>query len=54
MGPLVSLTHRDKVAAYVDLAGEEGSPMLVALPFDDEADVIAQGNDTVFGLAAGI
>jgi betaine-aldehyde dehydrogenase len=29
-------------------------PVLVALPFDDEADVIAQGNDTVFGLAAGI
>ena len=29
-------------------------PVLVALPFDDEVDVIEQGNDTVFGLAAGI
>ncbi|MVW72797.1 aldehyde dehydrogenase [Bordetella sp. 15P40C-2] len=29
-------------------------PVLVALPFDDEADVIAQGNDTPFGLAAGM
>ena len=29
-------------------------PVLVALPFDDEEDVIAQGNDTVFGLGAGI
>ena len=29
-------------------------PVLVVLPFDDEADVIAQANDTVFGLACGI
>lgn len=29
-------------------------PVLVALPFNDEADVIEQGNDTAFGLAAGI
>lgn len=29
-------------------------PVLVALPFDDEDDVIEQGNDTVFGLAAGM
>jgi acyl-CoA reductase-like NAD-dependent aldehyde dehydrogenase len=28
--------------------------VLVVLPFDDEADVIAQANDTVFGLACGI
>lgn len=29
-------------------------PVLVALPFEDEADVIEQGNDTPFGLAAGM
>ncbi|WP_237173663.1 aldehyde dehydrogenase [Paracandidimonas lactea] len=29
-------------------------PVLVAIPFDDEDDVIAQANDTVFGLAAGM
>ena len=29
-------------------------PVLVALPFDDEADVVEQANDTVFGLAAGM
>ncbi|MEO9103072.1 MAG: aldehyde dehydrogenase [Rhodoferax sp.] len=29
-------------------------PVLLCLPFDDEADVIAQGNDTVYGLAAGM
>ncbi|MCP5267134.1 MAG: aldehyde dehydrogenase [Burkholderiaceae bacterium] len=29
-------------------------PVLVCLPFDDEDDVIAQANDTVYGLAAGM
>ncbi|HEM7892057.1 MULTISPECIES: aldehyde dehydrogenase [Burkholderia] len=29
-------------------------PVLVAMPFDDEASLIAQANDSVFGLAAGI
>jgi betaine-aldehyde dehydrogenase len=29
-------------------------PVLVAMPFDDEADLIEQANDSVFGLAAGI
>jgi betaine-aldehyde dehydrogenase len=29
-------------------------PVLVVLPFDDEDDVIAQANDTVYGLACGI
>jgi betaine-aldehyde dehydrogenase len=29
-------------------------PVLVVMPFDGEADVIAQANDTVFGLACGI
>ena len=95
VGPVISKAHRDKIAAYVDLARQEGGrvlvggeipdtpalangcfyqptvidglgnrarvcqeeifgPVLVALPFEDEADVIEQGNDTVFGLAAGM
>jgi len=95
VGPVISKAHRDKIAAYVDLARQEGGrvlvggeipdtaalkngwfyqptvidglsnrarvcqeeifgPVLVALPFEDEDDVIAQGNDTVFGLAAGM
>jgi betaine-aldehyde dehydrogenase len=29
-------------------------PVLVTLPFRDEADLLAQANDSVFGLAAGI
>lgn len=29
-------------------------PVLVALPYDDEADLIAQANDSVYGLACGI
>ncbi|MCX7152292.1 MAG: aldehyde dehydrogenase [Proteobacteria bacterium] len=29
-------------------------PVLVALPFDDEEDLVAQANDSVFGLAAGL
>ncbi|MCP8687674.1 aldehyde dehydrogenase [Marinobacterium sedimentorum] len=29
-------------------------PVLVVLKFDDEADLLAQANDSVFGLAAGI
>ncbi|WP_245653870.1 aldehyde dehydrogenase [Novosphingobium rosa] len=29
-------------------------PVLVALPFEDEADLIAQANDSVFGLACGL
>lgn len=29
-------------------------PVLVVLPFDDEEDVIAQGNDSDYGLACGI
>lgn len=29
-------------------------PVLVCLPFEDESDVIAQGNGTAFGLAAGM
>ncbi|MBW6396917.1 aldehyde dehydrogenase [Roseomonas sp. HJA6] len=33
---------------------EAFGPVLVALPFQDEADLIAQGNGTAFGLACGI
>ncbi|BDH56766.1 hypothetical protein MTP03_17050 [Tsukamurella sp. PLM1] len=29
-------------------------PVLIALPFTDEEDLITQANDTVFGLAAGV
>lgn len=29
-------------------------PVLVTMPFEDEADVLAQANDTVYGLAAGM
>ncbi|MFF9480348.1 aldehyde dehydrogenase [Streptomyces sp. NPDC014733] len=95
VGPLVHHRHRDHVAAYVDLARQEGArvrcggaapegeryrdgayylptvldglpptarvcreeifgPVLVALPFDDEDDLVAQANDTVYGLACGL
>lgn len=29
-------------------------PVLVAIPFDDEADLVAQANDSIYGLACGI
>ncbi|WSA76197.1 aldehyde dehydrogenase [Streptomyces sp. NBC_01799] len=95
VAPLVHHKHRDSVAAYVDLAREEGAtvrcggaapegdtyrdgayylptvldglpntarvcqeeifgPVLVALPFDDEEDLVAQANDSVYGLACGL
>ncbi|MFF0046156.1 aldehyde dehydrogenase [Streptomyces sp. NPDC005498] len=95
VAPLVHHKHRDSVAAYVDLAREEGAtvrcggaapegdsyrdgayylptvldglpntarvcqeeifgPVLVALPFDDEDDLVAQANDSVYGLACGL
>ncbi|MCX5344211.1 aldehyde dehydrogenase [Streptomyces atratus] len=95
VAPLVHHKHRDSVAAYVDLAREEGGtvrcggavpdgdlyrdgayylptvldglpntarvcqeeifgPVVVALPFDDEDDLVAQANDSVYGLACGI
>ncbi|EGD54919.1 aldehyde dehydrogenase [Gordonia neofelifaecis] len=95
VGPLVHPKHRDGVAAYVDLAREEGGrircggsapddpeladgsyylptiidglpndarvcqeeifgPVLVVLPFRDEDDLVAQANDSVYGLAAGV
>jgi len=95
MGPLISMSHRDSVAAYVASAVDEGGrircggavpsdpalaegsyylptlieglspqaracreeifgPVLVAMPFDDEASLVEQANDSVYGLAAGI
>lgn len=36
------------------LQDEVFGPVLVALPFDDEDDLIAQANDSVYGLACGI
>lgn len=95
VAPLVHHKHRDSVAAYVDLAREEGAtvrcggsvppgaaysegayylptvldgldnssrtcqeeifgPVLVALPFDDEDDLVRTANDSVYGLACGI
>lgn len=95
MGPLSSFHHRERVAAFVERARQEGGrilcggqapegaayengafylptvidglspqalscqeeafgPVLVALPFQDEADLIEQANGTAFGLACGI
>ncbi|GAA4601129.1 aldehyde dehydrogenase [Actinoallomurus liliacearum] len=95
VAPLVTHAHRDKVAAMVDRARQEGArvrcggrapdgpefdrgayylptvldglpndsatcqeeifgPVLVALPFTGEDDLVAQANDTVYGLACGI
>ncbi|WP_409465673.1 aldehyde dehydrogenase family protein [Amycolatopsis sp. GA6-003] len=95
VGPLATFAHRDKVAAMVDRAREEGAvvrcggqipaeerlargayylptlldglapdaktcqeeifgPVGVLLPYDDEEDLVAQANATVYGLACGI
>jgi betaine-aldehyde dehydrogenase len=92
LGSLISLAHRDRVAAMVDRARDAGAkvvtggrpgtgalergayyeptlvvdaaqdseivqdevfgPVLVALPFDDDADGLTLANDTPYGLAA--
>nr|WP_300310293.1 aldehyde dehydrogenase [Halomonas sp.] len=95
LGPLISESHRDSVAAYVERARQEGGhirvgggipdspelangsfylptlieglpndstvcqeeifgPVLVALPYDDEDELIGLANDNAYGLAAGI
>ncbi|KQZ75617.1 aldehyde dehydrogenase [Nocardioides sp. Root151] len=95
VGPMVTHSHRDGVAAMVDAAVEQGAqvlcgagipddpalqtgayylptvltgvdntaticqeevfgPVAVVLSFDDEDDLVARANDTVFGLACGI
>ncbi len=97
-GPLISATHRDKVAAYVGAAVAEGAvlrcggsapdpathphlaagfyylptvlddcrtdmrcvqdesfgPVLTVETFEDEADAIRLGNDTIYGLAGAV
>ncbi|MFC9977290.1 aldehyde dehydrogenase [Spirillospora sp. NPDC127200] len=95
VAPMVAHAHRDKVAAMVDRAREEGArvrcggrapegaeyadgayylptvldgvandaricqeevfgPVLVVLPFEDEDDLVAQADASVYGLACGI
>ena len=95
VGPLVHPRHRQAVAAYVELARQEGGrvlcggaapegdryaggayylptvidrlpgdartcqeeifgPVLVCLPYRGEEDLIAQANDSIYGLACGI
>ncbi|WP_051594973.1 aldehyde dehydrogenase [Hyphomonas pacifica] len=91
---MVAHSHRDSVAAYVEIARSEGAdilcggeipggdlssgafylptilaglsadsrvlkeeifgPVLAVLPFENEEDLIAQANDSVYGLACGI
>ncbi|AZG47320.1 aldehyde dehydrogenase [Gordonia insulae] len=46
---LTDVTNADTICR-----DEVFGPVAVVIPFDDEADVIAQANDTVYGLACGI
>ena len=46
---IAGLTNRARVCQE-----EIFGPVLVAMPFSDEADLIQQANDSVYGLAAGI
>ena len=46
---LAGMDHRASIAQQ-----EIFGPVLCVMPFDDEEHLIAQANDTVFGLAAGI
>ncbi len=55
MGSYFKPTILDGLANSSAICQEEiFGPVLVALPFDDEADLIAQANDSVYALAAGI
>lgn len=48
-------TILDGLSNHARICREEiFGPVLVALPFDDEAALVADANDSVFGLAAGI
>jgi hypothetical protein len=54
-GNFVFPTVLENVAPLGEVARTEiFGPVLCVLPFDDEADVIEQANDSVYGLAAGI
>lgn len=54
-GAFLRPTILDGLSPSADIVREEiFGPVLVALPFDDEADVVEAGNDSEFGLAAGI
>jgi len=46
---VTGITNKAKIAQE-----EIFGPVLCAMPFDDEEDLIQQANDTVFGLASGI
>jgi acyl-CoA reductase-like NAD-dependent aldehyde dehydrogenase len=46
---LTDVTNVDRICQE-----EIFGPVAVLLPFDDEDDLVAQANDTVYGLAAGI
>ncbi len=46
---ILTIPNQDLAIARTELFG----PVLVALPFDDEAEAIRLANDTQFGLAAG-
>lgn len=46
---LAGVTNTDRICR-----DEVFGPVLAVLPFDDEADVIAQSNDSAYGLACGI
>lgn len=54
-GAFLSPTILDSVSNSDEICQEEiFGPVLVALPFDDEDDLVSQANDSVYGLASGI
>ena len=55
MGSYLTPTLLDGLTKPSAICQEEiFGPVLVALPFDDEADLVAQANDSVYALAACI
>ena len=54
-GLFVQPTVYTAVDAQLRVAREEVfGPVLVTMPFDDEADAVARGNDTEYGLVASV